>query len=80
MKQIVVLHRGWIILGEIQKETPTEIEFINCSVIRKWGTKKGIGEIALNGPTENTILEPCGTVLVHPLSIIMRIKCQYSEK
>ena len=76
MKQILVLHRGWVIIGNVSKETQNEIEVQDCSVIRKWGTTKGLGEIALNGITKETVLDPCGTVIAPLISVIMRIQCK----
>ena len=69
-KQIVVLQRGWIVIGDVSK-TETEITINNCSVIRVWGTTKGLGEIAQNGPTSNTKLDPCPPVSMHPLTVVM---------
>ncbi len=69
-KQIVVLQRGWIVIGDVEK-TDTEIKINNCSVIRVWGTSKGLGEIAKNGATDNTKLDPCPSIVVHPLSVVL---------
>ena len=35
----------------------------DCRNIRKWGTTKGIGQLA-SGPTKETIFDDAGTVLV----------------
>ena len=69
-KQIVVLQRGWIVVGDVEK-TETEILINNCSVIRIWGTRKGLGEIAENGPTDKTKLDPSPAIIVHPLSVVL---------
>lgn len=69
-KQIVVLQRGWVVIGDVEK-TDSEIKINNCSVIRIWGTSNGLGEIAENGPTSKTKLDPCPPIVVHPLSVVL---------
>lgn len=69
-KQIVVLQRGWVVIGDVEK-TETEVLINNCSVIRVWGASKGLGEIAENGKTDKTKLDPCPPVAVHPLSVVL---------
>jgi len=69
-KQIVVLQRGWIVIGNVSK-TDIEVTIKNCSVIRVWGTSSGLGEIAENGPTNKTKLDKCPDIIVHPLSVVL---------
>jgi len=59
--KIVVLHRGWVVVGEIEQTEP-EIVARNAAIIRRWGTTKGLGEIAEHGPRPQTVLDPAGTV------------------
>lgn len=73
-KRIVILQRGWVAVGDYAK-TGSEVTLSNASVIRRWGTTKGLGEIAANGPTENTVLDPTPTVRVHELAIVATIDC-----
>ena len=48
----------------------------NASVIRQWGTTKGLGEIAAAGPTSSTKLDPTnGLVEFDKLTIVARIAC-----
>jgi len=77
-KQIVVLQRGWIIVGDVEKNE-TEVCINNCSVIRIWGTSKGLGEIAENGPTSKTKLDLCPNVIVHPLSVVLYMNVNESK-
>jgi len=72
--QILVLQRGWVVVGETKKEG-SEVVVGKSSVIRRWGTTKGLGEIALGGPTADTVLDPAGTVRVHELAVVMTIDC-----
>lgn len=69
-KQIVVLQRGWIVIGDVEK-SEAEVNITNCSVIRVWGTSKGLGEIAFSGPTGKTILDECPDISVHPLTVVL---------
>ena len=77
-KQIVVLQRGWVVIGDIEK-TVEEIKITNCSVIRTWGTSKGLGELAENGITTNTKLDPCPSIAVHPLSVVLYMNVNESN-
>ncbi len=72
--QILVLQRGWVVVGETKKEG-SEVVVSKSSVIRRWGTTKGLGEIAAGGPTADTVLDPAGTVRVHELAVVMSIDC-----
>ena len=77
-KQIVVLQRGWVVIGDINK-SEAEITINNCSVIRIWGTSKGLGEIAEGGPTSKTKLDPCPPMTVHPLSVVLYMNVNESK-
>ena len=73
--RIVILHRGWVVVGRYSCDG-SEATITDASVIRVWGTTKGLGEIAATGPTSKTILDKCGTVRVHSGAIIATIDCQ----
>lgn len=60
--KIVVLQRGWVMVGTLEKNG-SECKLRGASVIRNWGTTKGLGEIAINGPTKDTKLDKCGGVV-----------------
>lgn len=72
--RILVLQRGWVVVGKYS-ETGDECILTDASVIRRWGTTKGLGEL-INGPLESTVLDPCGTVRAHKLAVVMQIECQ----
>ena len=57
--KIVILQRGWVMIGRFERKG-SDCKLYNASVIRNWGTTKGIGEIAQNGPTKDTTLDTCG--------------------
>jgi len=75
-KEIVVCYERWHLIGDVTDETKAGVTLTNASVIRYWGTTRGLGEIAVNGPTDKTILDFVGTVTVPTNSIVMRIKCE----
>ena len=52
----------------------------NASVIRSWGTKDGLGEIAKGGPTSSTKLDKCfGVVEFDYLTVVASIACDQKE-
>lgn len=72
---IVVLQRGWVVIGRLSK-LGENYSLKKASVIRNWGTTKGLGELVKSGPLANTKLDPTnGTVRFHELTVVMRIKC-----
>ena len=77
--QIFVLQRGWVVVGRRNREGST-IRINNASVIRVWGATSGLGEIAANGPSQSTILDPLPYgATVHELGIVMAINCTESR-
>lgn len=76
--QIVILQRGWVFVGHLTKKG-SACTLTKAQTIRVWGTSKGLGEIAENGPTSSTKLDVCPDVSFHELTVIAMIKCQESE-
>jgi hypothetical protein len=76
--RIVILQRGWIMVGRFERNG-SDCKLHNAAVIRTWGTIRGIGEIAKNGPTPNTKLDPTnGTVEFDYLTVVATISCEES--
>jgi len=71
-KEIVVVSEGWVFEG-----VPCEGGITEAAVIRVWGTTKGLGEIALEGHTPRTVMDPCGEVTLNERHVLFRIKCSY---
>ena len=71
-RQIVILNRGWCVVGEFS-EKGDECTLSNASVIRTWGTTKGLGELAENGPLTNTKLDSCPNVHFHKMTMVARM-------
>ena len=73
--QCVVLQRGWVVIGYLEKSKEMYL-LKNACVIRNWGTTKGLGELIKSGPLPNTKLDPInGAVRFHELTVVLRIKC-----
>lgn len=71
--KIVVLQRGWVMIGRFERNG-SDCKLTNASVIRCWGTTKGLGELAKSGPLTNTKLDPCnGTVEFDYLTVVAGI-------
>jgi hypothetical protein len=72
--RIVILQRGWVMVGEYSRDG-SQCFLRRASAIRYWGTTRGLGEIALGGPTDKTKLDPCGEVEFHELTAIAVVRC-----
>ena len=76
--KIVILQRGWCMVGRFERNG-SDCKLHNASVIRAWGTSKGLGEIAKDGPTSNTKLDPTtGLVEFDYLTVVASISCEES--
>jgi hypothetical protein len=71
-KQIVILNRGWVVIGNYS-EKGDECTLTEASVIRKWGTTKGLGELAENGKLADTVLDPTPNVHFHKMTMVARL-------
>jgi len=81
-KEIVVVESGWVFLADTvvpNKDPSAQDEWVleNASVVRQWGTTKGLGQIALQGVTTDTILDPCGNPTVPRSKVLFRIPCKW---
>ena len=72
--KIVVLQRGWVLVGTVSVSAidPNIRILSGASVIRVWGTSKGLGELR-DGPTSSTKLDPVGTAEFHILTQVLAI-------
>jgi hypothetical protein len=66
---IVVADRGFIYVGRMTWDGDFAV-IEEARNIRYWGTTKGLGELALNGPTSKTILDPVGTARIPCRAVI----------
>jgi hypothetical protein len=77
--KIVILQRGWVMVGKLERNG-SECKLYNASVIRRWGTDKGLGQLAEFGPREETILDKCyGVVEFDYLTVVATIAIDESK-
>ncbi len=74
-KQIVVLDRGFVYVGDVKTDADWCV-IENASCVRRWSTSKGLGELAASGPLENTVLDPAGTVRAPMRAVIAMLACE----
>jgi hypothetical protein len=74
MKQIVIAQWGWVFVGDVT-ETKSELILDDAAVVRRWGTTRGLGQLATEGPTQKTVLDPCGTVRIRLTAVIATMDC-----
>ena len=67
---IAVLQRGWVVVGRYSQARDTA-KLTDASVVRRWGTTKGLGELAQSGPLENTRLDECPPISFHVREAVM---------
>ena len=72
--QIAVLDRGFVYVGLVTR-LADGIVIHHAQCIRRWGTSKGLGELALSGPQEQTKLDATGTVRAPMTSVMHLIDC-----
>lgn len=72
--KIVILQRGWSMVGHIAEDGDRYV-LTQAAVIRRWGTTRGLGEIAAGGPTSETVLDPAGRVEIHKLTTVALLDC-----
>jgi len=71
---VVVLQRGFVYVGRVYING-SEVRIKDASCIRNWGTTKGLGQLVLNGPTDKTVLDPIGEIIVHELAVVSFSPC-----
>lgn len=77
-KKIVVIDRAYNMVGDVEIDDDFYLIF-NGSTIRRWGTSKGLGELAMNGPLPETVLDPVPLVKVHKDKVIFTMNCEESK-
>jgi hypothetical protein len=76
--KIVILQRGWVMIGRFNR-VGSDCTLTNAYVIRRWGTSKGLGELAEEGEKRETILDKAGIVKFDYLTVVATIDCDESK-
>ena len=69
--RIVIAQRGWVFVGRYSVDGD-HVVLDQAKIVRKWGTTKGLGELAA-GPLSSTVLDPAGRVELHQLAVVATI-------
>ena len=73
--RIFVLQRGWVVVGKIV-ELGHRVKLFPAGNIRRWGTTNGLGELAANGPTAKTVIDPLPLgALFNELTVVLELPC-----
>ena len=72
---IVIADRGFVWVGNTEVDGEWCV-ITNASNIRRWGTTRGLGELAENGPTADTTLDPTGSVRIPIGSVVALIESE----
>lgn len=72
--RIVVLQRGWVAVGEYSKKE-SQCVLKKAAIVRRWGTTKGLPELASAGPLPNTVLDHSPDIKFHELTEVLSIQC-----
>ena len=75
---IVVLDRGFVYVGQVAHDGQWCV-ITNAKNIRRWGTSRGLGELALNGPLPETSLDSVGTVRAPARAVISLIDTEATK-
>ena len=72
---ILVLTQGFVFVGELDESEAGFFVLRRAKNIRVWGTSEGLGELAVKGPTEKTVADPCGTVRAPLHAVVFTLPC-----
>lgn len=75
---IAVLDRGFVYVGDLEHDGDW-LTISNACNVRYWGTERGLGQLALKGPTDKTKLDAVGTVRVPARAVISLIDTEAAQ-
>ncbi len=78
-KYIIVIDNSFVFLGELIYIDNDNFTIANCYNIRKFGTNKGLGQIAIEGVQKETILDSFGIITFPKSRMLFKIKCTHES-
>lgn len=73
---ILVMREQFVLVAQIdQAEEALFLRLSHAAVVRIWGTSRGLGQLAEEGPRSGTKLDPEHTELVNKLEVSRIIRC-----
>ena len=72
---IAAVSAGWVFAGTVGEVTEYHVTLLDACVIRRWGTTRGLGELAISGPQAGTVLDPAGTVWISRQHLLFGLAC-----
>jgi hypothetical protein len=74
---IVVADRGWVFVGQVKTDGDF-VEIGGARCVRRWGTTKGLGELAKLGPRPSTQLDDPADTRIAQRALIAIVPCEAS--
>jgi hypothetical protein len=71
---IVILQRGRVVVGNLTIDGDYGT-LTNAACVRRWGTTAGLGQLANEGPTKDTVLDKQPATRFHVLTSVEIIAC-----
>jgi len=71
---IAVLQRGWVAIGKYA-QVGRICTLYDAAIIRRWGTEKGLGELAEKGPRPKTVMDKCPPIQFHCREAVFIMEC-----
>ena len=75
---IVIVDMGFVYVGDIHVDDDWCV-ITNAFNLRVWGTTKGLGQLAEDGPTATTVMDSTGTVRIPNHAIIAVIDTEQAK-
>ncbi len=74
--EIYALIHGWVIAGQPVEDKEDFIRLGKAYVVRRWGTTKGLSQLATEGAQENTALDSLDGVKIQKCNILFSLPSQ----